>query len=100
MFSALQNLESIILSYNNLSLRVIVDANFTLPKLTYLEFSSSNLSQFPNFLRHSDGLHNLLLSKNGIDGNIPQWIWEKDDLRILDLSHNNLGGKIPNCLPN
>ncbi|GKV36497.1 hypothetical protein SLEP1_g44623 [Rubroshorea leprosula] len=99
MFSALQNLESISLSQNNLSLRVNVDANFTLPKLTSFDLSSCNLSKFPNFLRHSDGLQSLLLSKSSIHGNIPKWIWEKDDLRVLDLSHNNLGGKIPNCLP-
>ncbi|GLT83742.1 hypothetical protein SLE2022_020140 [Rubroshorea leprosula] len=99
MFSGLQNLKSISLSQNNLSLRVNVDANFTLPKLAYFDLSSCNLNKFPNFLRHSDGLQSLLLSKNSIHGNIPKWIWEKADLKVLDLSHNNLGGKIPNCLP-
>ncbi|GLT83745.1 hypothetical protein SLE2022_020170 [Rubroshorea leprosula] len=99
MFSRLQNLEIIILSYNNISLRINVDANFTLPKVTYFDLSSCKLSEFPNFLRHSGGLQSLLLSKNSIHGNIPEWICEKDDLRILDLSHNNLSGKIPNCLP-
>ncbi|GLT47988.1 hypothetical protein SLA2020_216330 [Shorea laevis] len=98
MFS-LQNLETIILSYNNLSLRMNVNANFTLPKLTDVSFSSCNLSEFPNFIRHSNGLQSLVLSKNSIHGNIPQWICEKDDLEILDLSHNNLIGKIPNYLP-
>ncbi|GLU17249.1 hypothetical protein SLE2022_336330 [Rubroshorea leprosula] len=99
MFWALQNLETIILSHNNLSLGMNVDANFTLPKLTDVSFSSCNLSEFPTFLRHSNGLQSLVLSKNGIHGNIPEWICEKDDLKILDLSHNNLIGKIPNCLP-
>ncbi|GLT79557.1 hypothetical protein SLA2020_510400 [Shorea laevis] len=99
MFSRLQNLEIIILAYNNISLRINVDANFTLPKVTYFDLSCCKLSEFPNFLRHSDGLQNLLLSKSSIHGNIPKWIWEKDDLRVLDLSHNNLGGEIPNCLP-
>ncbi|GKV38434.1 hypothetical protein SLEP1_g46347 [Rubroshorea leprosula] len=99
MFSALQNLETIFLSDNNLSLRMNVNANFTLPKLTHVSFSSCNLSEFPNFIRHSNGLQSLVLSKNSIYGNIPQWICEKDDLQILDLSHNNLIGKIPNCLP-
>ncbi|GLT83644.1 hypothetical protein SLE2022_019210 [Rubroshorea leprosula] len=99
MFLGLQNLETIILSYNNLSLRMNVDTNFTLPKLTDVFLSSCNLSEFPNFLRHSYGLQSLVLSKNSINGNIPEWICEKDDLRILDLSHNNLIGKIPNCLP-
>ncbi|GLT83669.1 hypothetical protein SLE2022_019450 [Rubroshorea leprosula] len=99
MFSGLQNLETIILSYNNLSLRVNVDPNFTLPKLTYVDLSSCNLSEFPNFLKHSNGLQSLLLSKNSINGNIPEWIWKKHDLKILDLSHNHLSGKIPNCLP-
>ncbi|GKV44946.1 hypothetical protein SLEP1_g52082 [Rubroshorea leprosula] len=84
---------------NNLSLRMNVTANFTLPKLTDVSFSSCNLSEFPNFIRHSNGLQSLVLSKNSIHGNIPEWICEKDDLQILDLSHNNLIGKIPNCLP-
>ncbi|GLT90249.1 hypothetical protein SLE2022_081920 [Rubroshorea leprosula] len=99
MFLALQNLETIILSYNNLSLRMDVNANFTLPKLIDVFLSSCNLIEFPNFLRHSNGLQSLVLSKNSIHGNIPEWICEKDDLKILDLSHNNLIGKIPNCLP-
>ncbi|GLT30017.1 hypothetical protein SLA2020_048420 [Shorea laevis] len=99
MFSALQNLETIFLSDNNLSLRVNVNANFTLPKLIGVSFSSCNLSEFPNFIRHSNDLRSLVLSKNSIHGNIPEWICEKDDLKILDLSHNNLSGKIPNCLP-
>ncbi|GKV38487.1 hypothetical protein SLEP1_g46397 [Rubroshorea leprosula] len=99
MFSALQNLEIIFLSDNNLSLRMNVNANFTLPKLTHVSFSSCNLSEFPNFIRHSNGLQNLVLSKNSIHGNIPEWICEKDYLQILDLSHNNLIGEIPNCLP-
>ncbi|GKV49158.1 hypothetical protein SLEP1_g55924 [Rubroshorea leprosula] len=95
---SLQNLETIILSNNNLSLRMNVDANFTLPKLTNVFLSSCNLSEFPIFLRHSNGLQSLVVSKNSIHGNIPEWICEKDDLEILDLSHNNLIGKIPNCL--
>ncbi|GLT26517.1 hypothetical protein SLA2020_015770 [Shorea laevis] len=95
---SLQNLETIILSYNNLSLRMNVDANFTLPKVTNVFLSSCNLSEFPVFLRHSNGLQSLVVSKNNIHGNIPKWICEKDDLEILDLSHNNLIGKIPNCL--
>ncbi|GLT83666.1 hypothetical protein SLE2022_019420 [Rubroshorea leprosula] len=99
MFSGLQNLQTIILSYNNLSLRVNVNPNFTLPKLTYVDLSSCNLSEFPNFLKYSNGLQSLLLSKNSINGNIPEWIWKKHDLKILDLSHNHLSGKIPNCLP-
>ncbi|GLT28257.1 hypothetical protein SLA2020_032020 [Shorea laevis] len=99
MFSALQNLQAIFLSDNNLSLRMNVNANFTLPRLIDASFSSCNLSEFPNFIRHSNGLQSLVLSKNSIHGNIPKWICEKDDLEILDLSHNNLTGKIPNCLP-
>ncbi|GLU17313.1 hypothetical protein SLE2022_336860 [Rubroshorea leprosula] len=99
MFSALQNLETIFLSDNNLSLRMNVNANFTLPRLTDVSFSSCNLSEFPNFIRHSNGLQSLVLSKNSIHGNIPEWICEKDDLEILDLSHNNLINEIPKCLP-
>ncbi|GLT28267.1 hypothetical protein SLA2020_032110 [Shorea laevis] len=98
MFSVLQNLEIIFLSDNNLSLRMNANANFTLPKLTDVSFSSCNLSEFPNFIRHSNGLQSLVLSKNSIHGNIPEWICEKDDLQIVDLSHNNLIEKIPNCL--
>ncbi|GLT40348.1 hypothetical protein SLA2020_144900 [Shorea laevis] len=98
----LVNLSYLDLSSNHfsfMSLTMNVDANFTLPKLIDVSFSSCNLSEFPNFLRHSNGLQTLVLSKNSIHGNIPEWICEKDDLKILDLSHNNLIGKIPNCLP-
>ncbi|GLT38425.1 hypothetical protein SLA2020_126780 [Shorea laevis] len=92
------------LSYNHFSDLVASDmfslqhSNFTLSKLTIVFLSSCNLSEFPIFLRHSNGLQSLGLSKNSIHGNIPKWICEKDDLQILDLSHNNLIGKIPNCL--
>ncbi|GLT26531.1 hypothetical protein SLA2020_015910 [Shorea laevis] len=99
IFLALQNLETIFLSDNNLSLRMNVNANFTLPRLIHVSFSSCNLSEFPNFIRLSNGLQSLVLSKNNIHGNFPEWICENDDLYILDLSHNNLIGKIPNCLP-
>ncbi|GLU17291.1 hypothetical protein SLE2022_336680 [Rubroshorea leprosula] len=99
MFSALQNLEIIILSYNNLSLTMNVHANFRFHKLVDVFFSFCNLSEFPNFLRHSNALRSLVLSKNSIHGNIPEWLCEKYYLKILDLSHNNLIGKIPNCLP-
>ncbi|GLT26516.1 hypothetical protein SLA2020_015760 [Shorea laevis] len=99
MFSVLQNLVFIFLSNNNLSWRMNVNANFTLPKLFSVSFSSCNLSEFPNFIRHSNGLQSLVLSKNNIHGKIPKWICEKDGLEILDFSHNNLIGKIPNCVP-
>ncbi|GLT40351.1 hypothetical protein SLA2020_144930 [Shorea laevis] len=98
----LVNLSYLDLSSNHFSLmsmRMNVNANFTLPKLAHVSLSSCNLSEFPNFIRHSNGLQSLVLSKNSIHGKIPEWICEKDDLKILDLSHNNLSGKIPNCLP-
>ncbi|OMO92537.1 hypothetical protein COLO4_17520 [Corchorus olitorius] len=96
MFSKLQNLESLDLSHNSLSLSTKNDVNYTLAKLQALSFSSCNLSEFPNFLRGSTVLKSLDLSKNRIQGQIPQWMWNvgKESLLFLYLDHNCLTGPI------
>ncbi|KAK6269518.1 hypothetical protein POUND7_006623 [Theobroma cacao] len=93
MFSKLQNLQVLDLSYNSLSLSSNgVSANYTLPNLQGLYLSSCNVSEFPQFLRGSESLKRLDLSNNRISGKIPKWMWDvgKDSLWNLNLSHNSL----------
>ncbi|KAF3434324.1 hypothetical protein FNV43_RR25427 [Rhamnella rubrinervis] len=100
-FSKLKNLENLYLSFYNLSLSSDDHnyTNYSLPELIELELSSCNLSEFPYFLRFSEGLEHLDLSNNKIQGGIPKWLWNvgKDSLYVLILSHNHLTdvGKLP-----
>ncbi|GLT30056.1 hypothetical protein SLA2020_048780 [Shorea laevis] len=101
VFSKLQSLESIILSNNNLSLRINVDANFTFPKLKYFILSSCNLSEFSSFLRHSNDLQVLDLSVNNLSGKIPNYLQMlvSKSLSVLSLHANNFDGDIPFSFP-
>ncbi|KAF3434344.1 hypothetical protein FNV43_RR25447 [Rhamnella rubrinervis] len=100
-FSKLKNLSYLSLSYNNLSLSFNDFDNYTLPNLEILELSSCNISEFPYFLRASEYLLRLDLSRNKIQGNIPKWLWNVgvDTLGYLNLSHNLLTGHVPERLP-
>ncbi|XP_021288780.1 receptor-like protein 12 [Herrania umbratica] len=93
MFSKLQNLQHLDLSYNSLSLSSNGgSANYTMPNLQSLELSFCNVNEFPQFLRGSERLEYLDLSNNRIHGKIPEWMWDvgKDSLWNLNLSHNSL----------
>ncbi|GLU18408.1 hypothetical protein SLE2022_347120 [Rubroshorea leprosula] len=118
MFSKLQNLEYLDLSYNNLSLRTNTSVNYTLPKLRGLSLSSCNLSEFPNFLRESSDLEDLDLSYNNLPwktninvnyrfpklrslylfssslSEFPNFLRESSVLEELDLSNNNVSWRI------
>ncbi|KAK1427332.1 hypothetical protein QVD17_16015 [Tagetes erecta] len=91
----LRNLTDLDLSFNNLS--VIISENITLvnhlPKLTTLMLASCNLIKFPN-LRNQSRLTYVDLSKNKIEGKIPNWLWEVGNggMRYMNLSHNRLTG--------
>ncbi|KAF3434343.1 hypothetical protein FNV43_RR25446 [Rhamnella rubrinervis] len=100
-FSKLKNLWYLSLSYNKLSLSFNNFDNYTLPNLAFLELSSCNISEFPYFLRASEYLLRLDLSRNKIQGNIPKWLWNVgvDTLGYLNLSHNLLTGHVPEQLP-
>ncbi|XP_037419349.1 receptor-like protein 7 [Triticum dicoccoides] len=95
-FWKLQNLSDFNLSNNKLS--VIEDENnssvSSFPNITYLGLASCNIKDFPNILRHSNGIKEFGLvdiSNNQIHGAIPQWAWEKWTGAygfFLNLSHN------------
>ncbi|QHO09117.1 Receptor-like protein [Arachis hypogaea] len=69
-------------------------SNVTFPsQIQWLDLSSCNLVQIPNFIRNSQELTVLFVSDNSIK-TIPSWIWNKTSLHILDISNNLLIGEI------
>eukprot|EP00257_Ricinus_communis_P003373 XP_002515406.2 receptor-like protein 7 [Ricinus communis] len=82
------------LSENNLSLVGSPNSNATLSKLRVLGLSSCNLREFPAFLRWQNELEFLDLSRNKLEGLIPNWIlnWGIENLTFLNLAYNFLTG--------
>jgi len=86
--SELRNLNTLELSYNNLS----VDVNVTnadpsyFPSINYLNLASCNLKTFPGFLRNHSRIASLDLSNNHIQGIVPNWIWKLKNIQILNIS--------------
>ena len=99
MFSKLKNLQYLDFSHNLLSINNNVIVTYILPNLTQLNLSSSNISEFPIFLKTATNLTSLDLSNNRIYGQVPRWLRDvgRDTLGSLDLSHNFLTSieKIP-----
>ena len=96
MISKLKNLDYLDLSNNLVSINNNV--TYTLPKLQQLNLSSTNISEFPIFLRTTTNLQFLDLSKNRINGQFPRWLGDvgRDSLYFLDLRDNLLQGPFPN----
>ncbi|XP_031284778.1 receptor-like protein 19 [Pistacia vera] len=91
MLSNLKNLSYISLSHNPLLSLITQKANFTLPSLVGVYFSSCNITQFPIFLRTQEKLLNLDLSNNRISGKISQRQLELlPNLNYFNLSDNFL----------
>jgi Leucine-rich repeat (LRR) protein len=92
----LQNLTSLYLSNNQISIEDVSDEDLQLsfPKINYFGLASCNLNQIPRLLRYHDNLDDVDLSNNHLHGVIPSWIWEKFHSHssfaslYLDLSHN------------
>ena len=93
-FLKLQNLNSLQLSSNQISLLIKPSNNITFPKFRILGLESCDLDEFPYFLKSQDKLEFLVLSNNKITGLIPKWMWNsrKKTLWNLDLSNNFLTG--------
>ncbi|XP_017979844.1 PREDICTED: LRR receptor-like serine/threonine-protein kinase FLS2 [Theobroma cacao] len=94
MFSKLQNLTWLELSSNALSLiSSNSSVNFVLPNLEYVNLSSCNINEFPNFLKGSKVLKSLDLSNNRIYGQIYKFPWKV--IEFLDLHSNLIEGDLP-----
>ncbi|KAF7847441.1 hypothetical protein BT93_L2963 [Corymbia citriodora subsp. variegata] len=98
----LRSLESLYLSYNNISFaKTLINAtssklfsNATSSKLFSLHLDSCSLTEFPQFIGYLSNLVELELSHNKIRGTIPRWIWNnsRESLNHIDLSDNLLTG--------
>ncbi|KAK4576266.1 hypothetical protein RGQ29_027001, partial [Quercus rubra] len=94
IFSKLKNLQYLDLSHNLLSIN---NVTFTLPNLTLLNLSSSNISEFPIFLKTTTNLEALDLSNNRIYGQVPRWLGDvgRNSLSYVNLRANLLQGPFP-----
>ncbi|KAJ6966813.1 hypothetical protein NC652_004385 [Populus alba x Populus x berolinensis] len=120
MIKSIESLAFLQLSDNS-QLTIAYSSNLKLPQLQTLWFDSCNVSRIPSFLRNQDGLVELGLSNNKIQGILPKWIssvnllslsknkftgklpvsfCNMNSLAILDISYNHLTGQIPQCLGN
>ncbi|XP_060676210.1 receptor-like protein 33 [Ziziphus jujuba] len=74
IFSEMGELKNLDLSHNALSLTTNVSMNIpSLPKFQYLDLSSCNITEFPDFLKAQNELLSLDLSHNKICSPIPKW---------------------------
>ncbi|KAA8537353.1 hypothetical protein F0562_026960 [Nyssa sinensis] len=90
MFSKLENLKVLDLSYNSLSCNADNNnASFKFPNINELRLSSCEMSEFPRFLRNQKYLQELDLSNNKIHGHIPEWLGNMS-FQKLNLSYNFL----------
>ncbi|KAF3457443.1 hypothetical protein FNV43_RR02101 [Rhamnella rubrinervis] len=91
-FCKLSKLQSLLLSFNSLSITTASTAS-ELPKFRTLFLSLCNIGEFPEFLKTQDQLKALDLSWNKIESQIPKWFWAVGkNLEFLDLSGNKLHG--------
>ncbi|XP_050279527.1 receptor-like protein 33 isoform X2 [Quercus robur] len=95
MFSKLENLKYLDLSYNLVSINNNVA--YALPNLLELNLSSSNISEFPIFLRLTIDLQSLDFSNNKIYGRFPKWLGDvgMNSLYYVNLRGNLLQGPFP-----
>ncbi|KAL3612691.1 hypothetical protein D5086_003711, partial [Populus alba] len=91
MIKSIESLAFLQLSDNS-QLTIAYSSNLKLPQLQTLWFDSCNVSRIPSFLRNQDGLVELGLSNNKIQGILPKWIWQLESLSYLNLSNNFLTG--------
>ncbi|KAI3996253.1 hypothetical protein MKX01_026721 [Papaver californicum] len=91
-FNKFENLSSLDLSGNKLSINITGDNFTSFPQIGALMLRSCNLSVFPAFLHNQSRLIYLDLSDNQIKGRIPNWIHMigAGNLVYLNLSYNFL----------
>ncbi|KAL5546873.1 hypothetical protein UlMin_006560 [Ulmus minor] len=91
------------LSDNRLLSEVKGGINSTISNLILVYLSSCNFTEFPAFLEVQDGVEELDLSNNKIEGNIPEWLGRTgiETLFLLNLSRNFLSSweEAPSILP-
>uniref|UniRef100_A0A7N0TQI6 Leucine-rich repeat-containing N-terminal plant-type domain-containing protein n=1 Tax=Kalanchoe fedtschenkoi TaxID=63787 RepID=A0A7N0TQI6_KALFE len=99
--SNLVNLTFLSIGSSNKSLVLDFSADWYPPfNLSYLYIFDCQIgASFPAWIESQTNLNVLTLSKTGVSGVLPNWIWKlSTQLENLDLSHNKLHGNLPEML--
>ncbi|XP_022942278.1 probable inactive leucine-rich repeat receptor kinase XIAO [Cucurbita moschata] len=98
--SSLQNIQTIDLSFNRLSLTAIPQWLGKLPSLSKMYLAGCGIhGEIPEFLRRTPSpIQELDLSLNYLTGKIPEWIGSLTALYSLKLSQNSLVYEIPDSI--
>ncbi|XP_038895445.1 calmodulin-binding receptor kinase CaMRLK [Benincasa hispida] len=80
----------------NLSWIVPSSVNFTNCSVLDINLPSKNLTGIVSwrFLRNLTHLRSIDLSRNSLEGSVPNWLWGIPTLAHVDLSHNRFGGTV------
>ncbi|KAK0570621.1 hypothetical protein LWI29_004052 [Acer saccharum] len=90
------NLRYLVLSNNSLEGQIFSAANFNLKYLSMLQLDGNHfIGKIPECLSNSSGLEGLYLSDNRLSGRIPSWLGNMSELVDLIMPNNHLEGPIP-----
>ncbi|KAJ4730208.1 Leucine-rich receptor-like protein kinase family protein [Melia azedarach] len=94
MLIKLKKLTRLLISLNNITFIPKASPNATIQKFKALGLASCKLNSFPGFLQHQDELEYINLSSNNIHGLVPKWMWNisKNTMQDVNFSHNFLTG--------
>uniref|UniRef100_A0A1J3EB50 Receptor-like protein 12 n=2 Tax=Noccaea caerulescens TaxID=107243 RepID=A0A1J3EB50_NOCCA len=89
LFSSFMLLGYLDLSGNNLK----ISEPLSLPSpIGTLALSSCKIAEFPKFLQNQTILLYLDISRNQIEGQVPEWLWSLPELRYVNISQNSFSG--------
>ncbi|KAG7568544.1 Leucine-rich repeat [Arabidopsis thaliana x Arabidopsis arenosa] len=92
LFFTLKSLLRLDLSGNSIMATSISSYSNITMNLDVLLLSRCGLSEFPSILRTFKKLEHIEISRNRIEGKIPQWLWNLPRLNFLNLGYNSFDG--------
>ncbi|KAJ4907229.1 receptor like protein 26 [Raphanus sativus] len=91
IFTSLKSLLVLHVSRNKL-LPASLNASDITFHLESLVMRGCDITEFPNILKTLQNLRNLDLSRNRIEGKVPEWLWKLPRLSQVNLAYNSMTG--------